>query len=104
MPQFMIAYHGGDQPSSKEEGMAHMKKWQEWVAGLGNTVVNPGTPFTGSKNITSQGVSDDVDPGEMKGFAIIEAENFDKALEIAKTDPFLQINGRIRLSEMMEMQ
>ena len=39
MPNFMIAYYGGDQPASKEEGMAQMEKWKAWVEGLGDAVV-----------------------------------------------------------------
>ena len=35
MEKFMIAYFSGIQPSSQEEGMAHMGKWKAWVEGLG---------------------------------------------------------------------
>ena len=28
MEKFMIAYYGGTQPSSQEEGMAQMGKWK----------------------------------------------------------------------------
>ena len=71
MPNFMIAYHGGNQPSSKEEGMAQMSKWKAWVEGLGETIVNPGTPLPESKIVTSSRVEDDNDPNSMKGFAVV---------------------------------
>ena len=45
----MIAYYGGNQPSSKEEGMAQMGKWKAWVEGLGDKIVNPGTPLIETK-------------------------------------------------------
>ena len=45
----MIAYYGGNQPSSKEEGMAQMVKWKAWVEGLGDKIVNPGTPLMETK-------------------------------------------------------
>ena len=45
----MIAYYGGNQPSSKEEGMAQMGKWKAWVEGLGDKIVNPGTPLMETK-------------------------------------------------------
>ena len=49
MGKFMIAYYGGNQPSSKEEGMAQMVKWKAWVEGLGEKIINPGTPLPVSK-------------------------------------------------------
>lgn len=103
MANFMIAYHGGKQPSSKEEGMANMAKWKAWVESLGENVVNPGTPLTDSKNVTSSGVKEDDDPNAMKGFAVVKAESIAAAVEIAKSDPFLEMDGTIRVSEMMEM-
>ena len=49
----MIAYYGGNQPSS-EEGMAQMNKWKAWVQGLGDAIVNPGTPLPVSKIVHIQ--------------------------------------------------
>ncbi|MDH4249207.1 MAG: YciI family protein [Deltaproteobacteria bacterium] len=103
MPNFMLAYHGGTQPRSKAEGMAQMGKWKAWVDGLGNAIVNPGTPLPVSRIVTSTGVSDDQDPKGMKGFAIVKAETIDVAIKIAQSDPFLETGGTIRVSPMMEM-
>lgn len=104
MAKFMIAYYGGDQPASKEEGMKHMQNWQEWVKSLGDKIENPGTPLPQSKLVTSTDVKDDTDPNSMKGFAVVKAETIDEAVEIAKSDPFLNMNGTIRVSQMMEMK
>ena len=104
MANFMIAYYGGNQPSSKEEGMAQMEKWKAWIKGLGETVVNPGTPLPVSKIVTSSSVEDDNDPNSMKGFAVVKAENIETAVKIAKSDPFLKNGGTIRVSQMMEMK
>lgn len=103
MDHFMIAYHGGNQPASKEEGMAQMKKWKEWVASLGDTIVNPGTPLPTSKLVTKDSVDDDTDSNAMKGFAVVKAENIEAAIKIAQSDPFLENGGTIRVSQMMQM-
>ena len=103
MTNFMIAYYGGTQPSSKEEGMAQMNKWKAWVDGLGDAIVNPGTPLPDSKIITSTGVADDTDPNSMKGFAVVKAASMEAAIAIAQSDPFLDNGGTIRVSQMMEM-
>ena len=99
----MIAYHGGKKPSSPEEGKAHMEKWQTWVQSMGDKVVNPGTPLPMSKLITSTSVEDDTDPNAMMGFAVIKADSMESAIEMTKSDPFLAMEGTIRLSQMMEM-
>ena len=103
MPNFMLAYHGGNKPSSQEEGMAQMEKWSAWVKGLGDSIVNPGTPLPISKIVTAGGVEDDTDPNSMKGFAVMKADSMAAALEIAQSDPFLDSGGTIRVSQMMEM-
>lgn len=104
MVNYMIAYYGGNQPSSKEEGMAQMSKWKAWVKGLGENVINPGTPLPVSKIVTSNRVEDDNDPNAMKGFAIVKAESIEAAVKIAQSDPFLENGGTIRVSQMMEMK
>ena len=103
MQNYMIAYYGGNQPSSKEEGMAQMGKWKEWIKSLGEAVVNPGTPLPVSKLVTLNSVEDDKDPKAMKGFAIVKASTIVAAIEMAKADPFLNMGGTIRVSQMMEM-
>jgi hypothetical protein len=104
MANYMIAYYGGNQPSSREEGMEQMNKWKSWVESLGDKVINPGTPLLDTKIVTSSDTEDDNDPDSLKGFAAIKAENMAKAVAIAKSDPFLGNGGTIRVSQMMEMQ
>ena len=103
MGKFMIAYYGGNQPSSQEEGIAQMGKLKAWVEGLGDKVINPGTPLPVSKIVTSSTVEDDHDPNAMKGFAGVTAKSIEAAVEIAQSDPFLENGGTIRVSQMMEM-
>ena len=103
MPFYLIAYHGGERPSTPEEGMALMEDWKSWISGLGDSVLNPGTPLPQSKIVTRDGITDDTDHNNMNGFAIIRAESMDSILEIVKRDPFLKMNGKIRVSEMKEM-
>lgn len=103
MANFMIAYYGGGQPGSREEGMAHMANWKAWVESLGDKVVNPGTPLSSTKIVTSDSVQDESDPDALKGFAVVKADSIEAAVEIAQSDPFLAMNGTIRVSHMIEM-
>ena len=102
MSNYVFAYHGGKKPESPEEGTKLMVKWKAWVGGLGDAVVNPGTPLGKSKTVSSAGVSDHRGPDRLTGFSIVKADNMDAALEMAKECPFLEI-GTIEVAEVMEM-
>ncbi len=102
MSSYIFAYHGGKKPESPEEGAKHMAKWKAWIGGLGDAVVNPGTPLGMSKTVSSGGVSDDGGPNPLVGFSIVKADSMDAALEMAKGCPFLEM-GTIEVAEVKEM-
>ena len=77
MTNFMIAYYGGTQPSSKEEGIEQMNEWKTWIQDLGEVVVNPGTPLPVSKTVTLSIVEDDNDPNAMKNYMESKQKIFD---------------------------
>ncbi len=104
MSNYIFAYHGGEKPASPEEGAKHMAKWKAWIGGLGDAVVNPGTPLGKSKTVSSAGVSDDGGSNPMSGFSVVKADSMDAALEMAKECPTLEIGGTIEVAEMMEMK
>jgi hypothetical protein len=102
LPSYIIAYHGGKKPESPEEGARQKAKWKAWLDGLGDAVVNPGTPLGMSRFVSSGGVSDDGGPDPLTGFSIVKADSMDAALEMAKECPFLDI-GTIEVAEVMDM-
>ncbi|MCH7971154.1 MAG: hypothetical protein IH960_08975 [Chloroflexi bacterium] len=101
MPEYAIVYHNAKMLDTPEEGAAHRQNWQEWIDGLGDAIVNPGTPFGPSKIVSSDGVSD-ATPNGLKGFAIVKAADFEEAIEIAKGDPYLRF-GAVEVAELMKM-
>jgi hypothetical protein len=103
MPNFVIAYHGGSKPESPEEGAKHMAKWKAWLGGLGEAVVNPGTPLGKSKTVSAKGVSDGGGPNALTGYSIVMADSMESALEMAKACPFLEM-GTLEVAEVMEMK
>ena len=103
MPNCVFAYHGGKKPESPEAGAELMAKWNAWLGGLGDAVVNPGTPLGKSKTVSSSGVSDDGGSNPLSGFSIMQADSMDAALEMAKECPFLEIDGTIEVAEAMKM-
>ena len=102
MPKYVLAYHGGKKPESPEQGAELMARWQAWVEGLGDTMVNPGTPLGMSKTASADGVTDDGGPNPLSGFSVVNAASIEDAVEIAKGCPFLEM-GTIEVAEMMKM-
>ncbi len=80
MPTYIIAYHGGKKPESPEAAANGKAKWQAWVSGLGDAVVNPGTPLGKSKTVSSTGVSDCDGSNSLTGYSIVKADSMDAAL------------------------
>jgi len=102
MSNYIFAYHGGKKPESPEAGAKLMAKWQAWIGGLGEAMVNTGTPLGMSKTVSSDGVSDDGGSNPLSGFSIVKADSMDAALELAKGCPHLE-HGTIEVAEMKEM-
>ncbi len=100
MSYYVFAYHGGKIPESPEEGAKHMAKFEAWVGGLGDAVVNPGHPLGKSKTVSSSGVSDDGGSNHLVGFSIVKADSMDAALDMATGYPHLEI-GTVEVVEMM---
>ena len=102
MPEYIIAYHGGREPESPEEGAKGKAKWQAWLGGLGDAIVNPGTPLGMNRIVSSSGVSDDGGPDPLTGYTIVKADDMDAALEMAKACPFLEM-GNLEVAQVMQM-
>ncbi len=103
MPQYMITYLGGDQPSSPEEAKQHMSKYREWLSSLGDSAVSPANPLKGTSTVNSDRTVTTGSTTSMSGFTIIEADSMEAALLMAKACPFLDIGGSLEVSELIEM-
>ena len=103
MPDYIIAYRGGNKPASQEEGEANMQRRQAWLADMGEKVVNPGFPLANTRIVSSSSVSADGGADAMSGFTIVSADDQDEALKMAKACPFLDTGGTLEISEMMKL-
>lgn len=103
MSQFIMVYLGGDQPSSPAEGKAHFAKYMEWLTSLGDAVVSPANPLKNTTTVNPDGTTTTGGSTAMSGYTIVEADSMDKVLEMAKACPFLEINGSLEVSEIMQM-
>ena len=103
MPEFVLAYHGGKKFETREQGAAHMAKWNAWNEGMGDAVVNPGMYFGMSKTVSTEGVADDGGSNPLSGITILKADNMDEILEMVKACPHIDIGGTIEVAQVMQM-
>ncbi|MBE9399697.1 hypothetical protein IOQ59_20730 [Pontibacterium sp. N1Y112] len=103
MPQYMITYLGGNQPSSPEEGKQHFAKYMEWIASLGDAAVSPANPLKATQTVNPDGTVTSGGMTGMSGFTLVEMASMEDALVVAKRCPFLDIGGSLEVSELMQM-
>ncbi len=103
MPQYIFVYLGGEYPSSPEEGEKHFSKYQQWLSSLGDAVVSPAIPFKDTHTVQPDGTAAPGSTTAMSGLSIIKMASMDDALKAAESCPFLEINGTLEISEMIEM-
>ena len=102
MPQFGLLYVGEPQFSSPEEGQANYQQYMAWLNGLGDAVVNRGIPMGPPTRVTAESVSSEERADRLTGLTIIEADDMDAAIAIAKRCPYIDV-AALDVVEIFEM-
>jgi hypothetical protein len=103
MPNFLLAYHGGGVPANDEAEAAMVEAWNEWMGAHADALIDIGTPVGQNVTINSDGSVAEAVANPITGFAIIEADDLDAALAVARECPILSEGGTIELSELADM-
>lgn len=96
MPKFVYVYHAPapppDAPQPSPEQMAEvMEAWTQWAGGLGDGLVDFGTPLADGVRVTADGTS--ASDRDVTGYSIIEVDDLDAAVALAQDHPHLQMPG-----------
>ncbi|MFZ1815762.1 MAG: hypothetical protein WBO55_08710 [Rhizobiaceae bacterium] len=102
MPKYVFAYHGGNPPSSPEEGKKIMAAWEKWFGSIGPHVADGGNPLGKSVTVSARGVKHDGGANPISGYSLINAADMDEAIRIAKGCPILD-GGSVEIAEAMSM-
>lgn len=102
MTKFVFIYHGGTKPESPEQVQQEMQAWGAWFESMGKAVVVPGAPVGQSVTVSSAGVTQDGGSNPASGYTVVEAEDIDQAIELAKGCPIMK-TGSIEVAPEMDM-
>ena len=104
MPKFIFAYHGGKMPETEEEGARVMAEWMAWFEQMGPAVVDGGNPVGPSSTVHPDGtISSDGGSNPLSGYSLVDADNIEAAIALAKDCPVLRAEGSVEVAEAIEM-
>ena len=97
MTKYVFIYHAPMTPAdatppSKDQMDAIMGEWMAWGGKVGDGMVDFGTPLAGGTRVSPGGATSP-STREVAGYTIVEAEDMDAALNLAKDHPHLNMPG-----------
>jgi len=103
MPNYLLAYHGGSIPEGDEAQAASLDAWNDWMEAVGGQLLDGGSPVGASRTVNADGGVTDTEGDRVTGYSIIEADDIDAAIEIARGCPILADGGSVEVAELVEM-
>ena len=104
MAKYLFVYHGGGRVEGKEAQEKAMAAWGNWFGSMGKAVINGGNPVGKSWTVKGNGaVTKDGGPNPVSGYSLIEAKDYDSAVEFAKGCPMLPHGGSVEIAQVMDM-
>ncbi len=96
MHKYVFVYHAPMSPAdaappTPEQIQAVMAEWSAWAARVGDRMVDFGTPLAGGTRVTAEGSSPSA--REVSGYSILEADDLQDALDLAREHPHLTMPG-----------
>jgi hypothetical protein len=104
MTKYLLNYHGGSAPQSKEEGERVRKAWTDWMGVLGKALVDAGNPTGQSRTIAANGkVTTGGGANPSTGYSILEAKSLEDAVSLSSGCPIFKSGGSVEVAELMQM-
>ena len=103
MPNYLLAYHGGSIPEGEEAQAASLEAWNDWMEAVGEQLLDGGNPVGQSKTVSADGKASDTEGDRVTGYSIVEADDIEAAVEIARGCPILADGGSVEVAELVDM-
>lgn len=98
MGKYVFVYIGGGAPPEGEEARQKvMQAWMDWLGGLGDSVVDMGSPFGASTSVGGGSTP------AATGYSIVTAGSLDDATAKARGCPIFDDGGDVEVYEAMQM-
>jgi hypothetical protein len=101
--KFLLVYYGGKMESDPKKAQEMTGAWMKWFQDMGAAVVDSGAPTTPGKTVSGKTAKKGVTGDPVTGYSILQAENLDRAVEMAKKSPHIAAEGQIAVYELMPM-
>ena len=98
MANFLLTFHGGSMPETKEEQDQVMAAWTGWFGSLGDALVDGGNPISQARAISPDGSVMEATSAP-SGYSIIKASDIDAAVALSKGCPVLAGGAVVVVSE-----
>ncbi|HWT44643.1 MAG TPA: YciI family protein [Vicinamibacterales bacterium] len=97
MASFIFIYRAGPDPVPADRIAENRAAWRAWNESLGEDY---GIRTAGGRLVTAGGVTDA--DGVVRGASMVEFENLDAAVEMAKRSPNLAFGGSVEVLEELQ--
>jgi hypothetical protein len=98
MANFLLTFHGGGMPETKDAQDQAIAAWNGWFGSLGDALVDGGNPISQTKAISPDGSVMDATSAPT-GYTIIKADDLDAAVALARGCPVLAGGAVVLVSE-----
>jgi hypothetical protein len=100
----------GNQSNSPEAMQAHMQKWMQWMEKLskegimtgGEPLMTTGKLVNGKKKVVTDGPFAEAKE-IIGGYLIVNAKDINHAVEISKTCPIFEMDGKVEVRPLQKM-
>jgi len=102
MTKFLFLFYGGKKITTQQERDEVMAAWGKWFTEMGGAVADMGAPTMPGKLVNAKGVKE---PGKnaATGYSVIQADNLEAAIALAKKCPIIGFGGEVLVSSFMPM-
>jgi hypothetical protein len=103
MKKYLLVYYGGKVETDPKKAKESMGAWMKWFQDMGKAVVDGGAPTMPGKTVSGKTVKNGVVGDPITGYSIFQADDLDKAVEMARKSPQMPAGGQIAIYELMPM-
>jgi hypothetical protein len=101
--KFLLVYYGGKMETDPKKAKASQDAWMKWFQDMGKAVADMGSSTMPGKTVKGKTATKGVPGDPVTGYSVLQADDIDAAVALAKKSPHLAAEGQIAVYEIMPM-